>query len=98
MWLWCQIANDDANIISIDLKPTTKTEKRIAKYVYGLAVAHQKVSLVRGDSGDIQTKRQLINILGPSKIDFLFIDGDHSYRAVKGISNFILLLYVKEEL
>ena len=83
MWLWCQIANDDAYIISIDLKPTTKTEKRIAKYLYGLAVEHQKVSLVRGDSGDIQTKRQLINILGPSKIDFLFIDGDHSYRAVK---------------
>ena len=83
MWLWCQMANDDANIISIDLKPTTKTEKRIAKYLYGLAVENQKVSLVRGDSGDIETKHQLIDKLGPSKIDFLFIDGNHSYRAVK---------------
>ena len=83
MWLWCQIANDDANIFSIDLKAKSKADNRISSYLYGLAVEHQKVSLVRGDSGDIQTKDQLVKKLGASKIDFLFIDGDHSYRAVK---------------
>jgi predicted O-methyltransferase YrrM len=83
MWLWCQIANADANIVSIDLKPKSKAEKRIERYLYGLAVESQKVRLVRGDSGSIKTKDQLINVLGSFKIDFLFIDGDHSYRGVK---------------
>ncbi|HCU80056.1 MAG TPA: hypothetical protein DGN60_02690 [Chloroflexi bacterium] len=83
MWLWCQIAKDDANIVSIDLKPKNSMEKRIDKYLYGLAVQSQQISLVRGDSGNVQTKDQLVNKLGLSKIDFLFIDGDHSYQGVK---------------
>ena len=83
MWLWCQVAGRDANIISIDLKSKTRSEKRMDKYLYGLAIESQDVQLVRGDSGDANTKNQLVEKLGLSKIDFLFIDGDHSYRAVK---------------
>ena len=82
-WLWCQLAKSDASIISIDLKRKSKSEMKMAKYLRGLAVDSQNIRLVRGDSGDINTKNQLIEKLYGSKIDLLFIDGDHSYQAVK---------------
>ena len=83
MWLWCQIADDDAQIVSMDLKPKSNVEEKIDKYLYGLAVESQIISLVRGDSSNTKTKDQLVTKLGSSSIDFLFIDGDHSYRGVK---------------
>ena len=83
MWLWCQIAKSDASIISIDLKPKTDSGRRIARYLYGLAIKSQNVQLVQGDSGNTNTKLQLEKVLCGSNIDFLFIDGDHSYQAVK---------------
>ena len=39
--------------------------------------------LVRKDSHQEGTLEDLKNILGNEKIDFLFIDGDHSYNGVK---------------
>ena len=56
---------------------------KMAKYLRGLAVDSQNIRLVRGDSSDINTKDQLVEKLYGSKIDLLFIDGDHSYQAVK---------------
>ena len=47
-----------------------------------LAMLHTKESIetfwVRGDSHAVNTKVQLLGLLGPNKIDFLHIDGDHS--------------------
>lgn len=42
-----------------------------------------KVSIILGDSHKNETKEELIRTLNGSKIDFLFIDGDHTYEGVK---------------
>jgi len=43
----------------------------------------QKMHLLRADSHAISTKQELMKILGKRKIDFLLIDGDHTYEGVK---------------
>jgi len=39
---------------------------------------------VHGDSHDTETYRELVRLLGHDEIDVLFIDGDHSFKGVKG--------------
>lgn len=41
------------------------------------------IHLIRADSKDPKTIKQLLEILGQTKIDLLFIDGDHTYEGVK---------------
>lgn len=43
----------------------------------------QQLHLIRGDSHQKSTKQQLANILHGEQIDFLLIDGDHTYEGVK---------------
>lgn len=42
-----------------------------------------KIFLIRADSHDIRTLDVVKRILGGHKLDFLFIDGDHTYEGVK---------------
>jgi predicted O-methyltransferase YrrM len=44
---------------------------------------HQKIDLVRADSHKEETLFKIKKILNGRKIDFLFIDGDHTYDGVK---------------
>jgi predicted O-methyltransferase YrrM len=39
--------------------------------------------LIQGDSHSIETLRKIEGILKGRKVDFLFIDADHSYEGVK---------------
>lgn len=41
------------------------------------------IHLVRADSHNPETLQKIKDILGERKIDFLFIDGDHTYEGVK---------------
>lgn len=41
------------------------------------------VSILEGDSHTEESLNKVKNIIGDSKLDFLFIDGDHSYIGVK---------------
>ena len=46
-------------------------------------LSEQKLFLLRVDSHKEETLKQVKAILGMTKLDFLFIDGDHTYEGVK---------------
>ena len=86
LFCFCKLAPDDGTIISIDLTggnfgggyPKWKTP------IYqAFKKENQKLYLLREDSHKQETLDKLKNILQSRKIDFLFIDGDHSYFGVK---------------
>jgi predicted O-methyltransferase YrrM len=86
LFLWCALADPEANIVSIDLPggihgggyPFWKT------FVYKrFAQPKQTLSLLRANSQSPESVATLKAILGGRKIDFLFIDGDHTYKGVK---------------
>jgi predicted O-methyltransferase YrrM len=86
LFLFSRIASEDASIISLDLPfgpfgggyPTW----RIPLYK-SFALSNQKIHLVRGDSHSEANLEKVKTILNGKKIDFLFIDGDHTYVGVK---------------
>jgi predicted O-methyltransferase YrrM len=43
----------------------------------------QEIILIRGDSHDLHLPGEVKARLGNEKLDFLFIDGDHTYEGVK---------------
>jgi cephalosporin hydroxylase len=53
------------------------------KMVYKRHPFKKRIIELRGDSHGKETKNYVHSILGTSKIDFLFIDGDHTYEGVK---------------
>jgi len=87
LFLFTQVAEPDAIIISIDLPggpfgggyPAWKIPlyKSFARY------PTQRIYLLRADSHNVNTLRKVKKILGNKLIDFLFIDGDHTYEGVK---------------
>jgi predicted O-methyltransferase YrrM len=86
LYAWCRIAEPDALIVSIDLPGgpfgggyALKDMKRFRMY----KKKKQKLYFLRKNSHKKSTKDELIRKLKGRKIDFLFIDGDHTYRGVK---------------
>jgi predicted O-methyltransferase YrrM len=86
LFIWCALARADATIVSIDLPggihgggyPYWKT------FVYKrFTSANQKLHLLRGNSHDPAMLEQLKSRLAGQPVDFLFIDGDHTYAGVK---------------
>jgi predicted O-methyltransferase YrrM len=49
----------------------------------GMSLPGQRVELVRADSHDPKSFERVRAILGNKQLDFLFIDGDHTYEGVK---------------
>lgn len=84
--LWTRVAADDALIISIDLPggPFGGGYPALKGLAYkAFARGKQRVVLIRGDSHDARTVRKVLKVLGGAKLDFLFIDGDHTYEGVR---------------
>jgi len=88
LFLFTYVAKKDATIISIDLPP--------GEYHFGYSYPYwkeklyksfgfysQKIHLIRGDSHNLRTFKKVKEVLGNEGVDFLFIDGDHSYEGVK---------------
>lgn len=86
LFMLSQVLDPNANIISIDIPkdrysggypiwkiPIYKSFKR----------KNQKIKLIRKNSHAVSTADIVQNYLDGHKIDFLFIDGDHSYDGVK---------------
>lgn len=79
---WCKVAAPDAVLVSVDLPdqadtPATPDELR------RLAHPGQRLEVVRGDSHAQETRRDVEAALAGRKVDFLMIDGDHSYDGVR---------------
>lgn len=88
LFCFCKLASYDATIISIDLpfwgsKKYHKYDYLIIQLFNCFKKDNQELHLIRGSSQDKNTVSYLEKLLNGRKIDFIFIDGDHSYEAVK---------------
>lgn len=86
LYLWAQAATDDALLVSVDLPGGFGgggyPDARGALYE-AFARPGQSVKLLRADSHAPQTLGDVKRILGGRAVDYLFIDGDHTYAGVK---------------
>ncbi|HTG55108.1 MAG TPA: class I SAM-dependent methyltransferase, partial [Niabella sp.] len=86
LFLFTKLAKKNAIVISIDLPagkfgggyPEYRTE-----FYKTFCTPEQQMHLLRANSHDKTTLDRVKEILGDLKIDFLFIDGDHTYEGVK---------------
>ena len=86
LFMLTRVAAPDATIISLDLPGGDwgggYAAERIPLYeAFGLPA--QKMRLLRGDSHRPESLDQVREILAGRTIDFLFIDGDHTYEGVR---------------
>ncbi|HEX5820547.1 MAG TPA: class I SAM-dependent methyltransferase [Solirubrobacterales bacterium] len=86
LFAWCQVADPEAVIVSIDLPRgmfgggySWRDARRFRKY----ALPGQELHTLRRDSQDPKTVGRVEGLLAGRSIDFLLIDGDHSYDGVK---------------
>lgn len=86
LFMFSQIASNDALIISLDL-PKGEFGGGYPFYKIPLfksfAKESQKIELVRANSHDKEVFEKIKKMLSGKKVDFLFIDGDHTYEGVK---------------
>ena len=86
LFLFTRMAADDAEVISVDLPegefgggyPPWKS-----RLFRSFARDGQKVHLIREDSHSPETLNEVRKVLGGCPVDFLFIDGDHTYEGVR---------------
>lgn len=86
LFLFSRVASEEATLISVDL-PGGKfgggyPEWKIPLYK-AFALPTQDIHLIRADSHDSKTLEIVKKILNGRKVDFLFIDGDHTYEGVR---------------
>jgi cephalosporin hydroxylase len=84
-YAWTRIAESDALIVSID-DPQDRLEtfrRSTVPKMRSYLRAQQRGEVIIGDSHDPDTKASLLHILEGASVDFLFIDGDHTYGGVK---------------
>ncbi len=86
LFMLTRAASADATLVSIDLPGGAFGGGYLswrAPLYRSFAKPGQRVHLLRRDSHDPSTVEALRGILGGRKVDFLFIDGDHTYEGVK---------------
>jgi len=86
LFLFSRVASENATIISVAL-PGGEFGGCYPKWKIPLfksfALVNQQIHLIRADSHDTATLEKIKTIFNEKKIDFLFIDGDHTYEGVK---------------
>lgn len=86
LFLFSSVAEKDAVEISIDLPPGMLGggyPMHRKELYHSFAIPPQKLTLLKEDSHSQQTVEKARGILGGMELDFLFIDGDHSYGGVR---------------
>ena len=85
LFLLCTLSPPDAEIISLDLPFGAfgggYPSRKIPLYRQ-FPKGGQKLHLIRADSHAQETKERVVKILGGEKLDYLFLDGDHTYDGV----------------
>jgi predicted O-methyltransferase YrrM len=83
---WSAVSPSSTVFISIDLPGGGfgggYTENEAQTFRAGMK-SGQTLECVRADSHDPATRDRVVSILASRSIDFLFIDGDHTYEGVK---------------
>lgn len=86
LYCWAQVAPADARLVSIDLPGGAfgggYSEDHVAVMQTYLRPG-QSLKCLRADSHAPETHAALAAHLGGAAVDFLFIDGDHTYAGVK---------------
>lgn len=86
LFLWTQLAQQNATIVSVDL-PYGKFgggyPRRRALLYRRFAGRNQRLHLLRLDSHAGSTLQKAKQLFRGSQVDFLFIDGDHTYDGVR---------------
>jgi predicted O-methyltransferase YrrM len=86
LFAWCQAADPEALIVSIDLPDGLfggGYSEEEARRFQDFALPAQQLHTLRRNSHKRGTVRRLKSLLGGRPIDFLLIDGDHTYKGVK---------------
>lgn len=86
LFMTCRVSDPDATIISVDMSGGRFGHGYVLprKFVYrSFTKKSQKLHLLRKDSHDPKTADQVQSLLGGVPLDFLFIDGDHTYGGVR---------------
>ena len=86
-YLWTRLAGDEATLISVDLPPSwalDDPEEALTRKVFkSFRRGEQVLHFVRLDSHLAETRCEVVAALAGTPLDFLFIDGDHSYEGVR---------------
>ncbi|SRR6266576_1954666 len=86
LFMTCRVSDPRARIISVDL-PGGRFGRGYVwprKFVYrSFAKNNQALHLLRKNSHDVKTCDHVRSLLGGRLLDFLFIDGDHTYDGVR---------------
>jgi len=81
LYLWSKAIQPDGLIISIDLPRTYR--KSLNRFFCSFFSETQRIHFLRENSQSAECQMSVRKILNGKKIDFLFIDADHSYEGVK---------------
>lgn len=79
LWFFSRVCADDAIVVTVDRSAPFYT-RSLRRHV---GKPGQTIASLEADSHDPATLERVKELLGSQPLDFLFIDGDHSYEGVR---------------